>query len=140
MSEPGPSARSHQHREDLSALSWWPIEGSALDAEWSQATLDVVGRVWRAEGSSLYWRQGTEALRDDLQDWLTLEGMEFRQVYRPDEVEQRGDDDELATWCRNLWRSAPNSVPIRSKQAAVWVLSAETRVQVDQKAGEPNEN
>jgi len=57
------------------------LPGSArshiLEAEWSGATLAVVGRVWRSEGASLYWRPGTEALRDDLQDWLICEAMAF---------------------------------------------------------------
>lgn len=109
-SAPGPSA----------PLSWWPLPGSALDAIWSRETLAVVSRVWRSEGLSLYWAQGTEALRDDLQGWLLLEAMEFRQAYRPDAVEQRGDDDELATWCRVLYRVLA--------QRARWHFTRVTRV------------
>ena len=101
---PGPSARLVHPKDDVVVLGWWPAKGTPLEAEWSRATLDVVRRVWRAEGASLYWRQGTEALRDDLADWLAAEAMEFRTIYRPDDVGQRGDDDELATWCRVLYR------------------------------------
>jgi hypothetical protein len=59
----------------------------------------VVGRVWRAEGASLYWRPGTEALRDDLQDWLLAEAMEFRDRYVPPDDPQ---PDELGAWCATL--------------------------------------
>jgi hypothetical protein len=86
---PGPSA----------ALDWWPAEGTPLEADWSRETLAVVGRVWRAEGASLYWRPGTEALRDDLQDWLLAEAMEFRDRYVPPDDPQ---PDELGAWCATL--------------------------------------
>lgn len=101
---PGPSAPVAPHNNEFLDLVWWPAEGTPLEADWSRATLAVVGRVWRAEGASLYWRPGIEALRDDLADWLVTEAMEFRKAYRSDDVEQRGGDDELATWCRVLYR------------------------------------
>ena len=55
---PGPSARSD---DDQEPLAWWPTENTVMEAEWSRATLDVVRRVWRAEGASHYWRPGTLA-------------------------------------------------------------------------------
>jgi hypothetical protein len=80
-------------------LVWWPAEGTPLEAEWSRETLAVVGRVLRAEGASLYRRPGTEALHDDLQDWLLAEAMEFRDHYVPPDDPQ---PSEFVAWCATL--------------------------------------
>jgi hypothetical protein len=55
---PGHSAGSHCHRDNLRSLSGWPAEGTAMEAEWSRATLDVVRRAWSSVDASLCWRPG----------------------------------------------------------------------------------
>lgn len=86
-------------------LDWWPAEGTELDAYWTRRTMIVIDRIWARHGATLYWRRGTEQLREDLRSWLVDQAMRFRTRFvmePPRDSYDEEDGPELSVWLRCL--------------------------------------
>lgn len=107
-------------------LSWWPEPGTELDAWWSKRTMDVISRVWGRYGATLYWRRGTEQLRDDLRSWLVEQAMNFRSTWVPPDdpycADPGTDGPELTVWLNVLHAYLANT--------ASWHFAAVNRLGV----------
>lgn len=64
--DPGPSVRTAKSQQRVPSSCVVAYGRQRTGGLLVQGDPRVVGRVWRAEGASLYCRPGAEALRDDL--------------------------------------------------------------------------
>ena len=70
--------------------------------EWAETTMDVVRRVWRKQGSRLYFGPRYAALREDLQDWLMVTAQEIANGFDP--TSHFAHDPEQM-WGGYLWKA-----------------------------------
>lgn len=82
---------------------WWPTPGSEEDLQWQRQTITVIRKAAATGRATHYSRSGAELLADDLESWMLVKTVEFRDKF--DSGRFLINRPILGQWAAALYRS-----------------------------------